>query len=169
LDWGALRGIVGFHIARAAVTTYEAFERHLGKPFDLRKVDFSLLMLLLANDGLAPKRLARALSVTAPKLTQLLDQLQQRGLLERLPNPLDGRSQRVLLTDAGQQLAQQARAASAPMEAEWRSRLSPAEHAMLIELLGKLSGRGAPAVSAALRARQAAFKRLGSGRALLRR
>ncbi len=144
LDWGALRGIVGFHIARAAVTTYEAFERHLGQAFDLRKVDFSLLMLLLANEGLAPKRLARALSVTAPKLTQLLDQLQERGLLERRPNPLDGRSQHVVLTDAGRQLAAQAQAAAAPMEAEWRSRLSLAEHAMLIELLGKLAGRPAP-------------------------
>jgi DNA-binding MarR family transcriptional regulator len=144
LDWGALRGIVGFHIARAAVTTYEAFERHLGRPFDLRKVDFSLLMLLLANEGMAPKRLARALSVTAPKLTQLLDQLQERGLLERLPNPLDGRSQRVMLTSTGRQLALKAQAAAQPMEAEWRNRLTAAEHAMLIELLGKLAGRPTP-------------------------
>jgi hypothetical protein len=30
------------------------------------------------------------------------------------------------------------------MEAEWRNRLTPAEHAMLIELLGKLAGRPAP-------------------------
>jgi DNA-binding MarR family transcriptional regulator len=144
VSFGALRDIVGFHMARATVTAYDAFERHLGKPFDLRKVEFSLLMLLLANAPIAPKRLARALSVTAPKLTLLLDRLQQRGLLERQPNPQDGRSQHVVLTDRGRQLARAAEAAAGPMERELLSRLSPAEHAMLIELLGKLAGRPLP-------------------------
>jgi DNA-binding MarR family transcriptional regulator len=139
LAFGALRGIVGFHIARAAVTTYETFERHLGAPFDLRKVEFSLLMLLLANEGVSPKPLARALRITAPKLTLLLDRLQQRGLLARRPNPQDGRSQHVVLTDSGLHLAQAAQAAADSMERELLARLSPAEHAMLIELLGKLS------------------------------
>lgn len=143
LQFGALRGIVGFHIARAAVTTYEAFDRHLGMPFGLAKVEFSLLMLLLANEGVSPKPLAKALRITAPKLTQILDRLQERGVLERRPNPLDGRSQHVVLTRAGQKLARDAQAAAGPMEAQLLARLSPAEHAMLIELLGKLSGRSA--------------------------
>ena len=140
LAFGALRAIVGFHIARAAVTTYDAFERHLGTPFELRKVEFSLLMLLLANEGVSPKPLARALRITAPKLTQLLDRLQHRGLLERRPNPQDGRSQHVMLTSEGHRLAERAGVAAEGMERELLSRLSPAEHAMLIELLGKLSG-----------------------------
>ncbi len=140
LDFGALRGIVGFHVARAAVSTYDAFARYIGTPFDLRKVEFSLLMLLLANAEVSPKPLAKALRVTAPKLTQLLDRLQERGLLERRPNPLDGRSQHVLLTRQGLQLAQQAAAAAQPMEAELLARLSAAEHGMLIELLDKLAG-----------------------------
>lgn len=143
LKFGSLRGIVGFHIARAAVTTYDAFDRYLGSPFQLAKVEFSLLMLLLANDTVSPKPLAKALRITAPKLTQLLDRLQERGLLERRPNPLDGRSQHVVLTRAGQKLARDAQAAAEPMEAELLSRLSAAEHAMLIELLGKLAGRSA--------------------------
>jgi DNA-binding MarR family transcriptional regulator len=145
LSFGALQGIVGFHVARAAVTTYDLFDKHLARPFELRKVEFSLLMLLLANEAIAPKRLARALAVTAPNLTLLLDRLQQRGLLKRVPNPLDGRSQHVVLTDKGLRLAREAEAAAGPMERELLARLSPAEHAMLIELLGKLAGRPLPA------------------------
>jgi MarR family transcriptional regulator for hemolysin len=144
LDFGSLRGIVGFHIARAAVTTHGAFEQHLGRPYGLRKVEFSLLMLLLANPRISPKPLARALRVTAPKLTHLLDGLEQRGLLLREPNPQDGRSHLVRLTEDGEHLARRAEAASGPMEAELRAGLSPAEHAMLIELLGKLVTRAAP-------------------------
>lgn len=141
LKVGALRRIVGFHVARAAVTTYAAFERAIGKPFDLRKAEFSLLMILLANDQVSPKPLARALAVTAPQLTQLLDRLQQRGLLTRQPNPLDGRSQHIVLTPAGRELSQAAESAAGPMEAEWATRLSPAEHGMLIELLAKLAAK----------------------------
>ena len=144
LQWGNLDQIVGFHVHRAAVTTSDAFERHLGQPYGLRKVEFSLLMLLLSNEALAPKRLSRALSVTAPNLTLLLDRLQQRGLLSRVPNPLDGRSQNVVLTPAGRSMATQAAESSKAMELEIQSRLSAAEHAMLIELLLKLSGPGKP-------------------------
>ena len=105
LDLGALRSIAGFHMARASVPALDAFERHVGAPHALHKVEFSLLMLLQANPAVSPKALARALAIAAPKLTALLDRLQQRGLLQRRPNPNDGRSQLVDLTAQGQRLA----------------------------------------------------------------
>ena len=144
LSFGALNGIVGFHIARAAVTTLGAFERFIGKPFALRKSEFSLLMLVSANAAIAPKRLARALAVTAPKLTLLLDRLQARSLLKRERNPEDGRSQHIVLTAKGAKLAHDAAAAGQAMEHELQAGLSAAEHAMLIELLKKL---GEPAAA----------------------
>ena len=144
LSFGALANIVGFHIARATVTTYDAFDRFIGKPFDLKKTEFSLLMLVHANPAIPPKRLARALAVSAPKLTLLLDELQQRRLIQRERNPDDGRSQHVVLTEPGRKLARNAAASAALMETELQSPLSAAEHAMLIELLGKLARRPAP-------------------------
>jgi len=144
LSFGPLASIVGFHIARAAVATYDAFERFIGRPFELKKVEFSLLMLVLTNGAIPPKRLARALAVTAPNLTLLLDRLQDRGLIKRERNPADGRSQHVVLTDQGRKLARDAAAAAEPMERELQGHLSRAEHAMLIELLGKLVGRQLP-------------------------
>ena len=144
LSLGPLTSIVGYHIAQAAVTTYGAFDRHIGRPFELRKVEFSLLMLLHANGPLSPKRLAATLTLTAPTLTLLLDRLQERGLLRRERNPDDGRSQNIVLTDKGQRLARDTAAASVPMERELQSRLSRAEHAMLIELLCRLAGTPPP-------------------------
>jgi DNA-binding MarR family transcriptional regulator len=136
LSFGPLAGIVGFHIARATVTTMDTFGRHIGAPFGLNKVEFSLLMLVMANPVITPKRLARALAVTAPKLTLLLDGLQTRGLIKR-----DGRSQHVVITDRGRKLARDTAAAAEPMERELLGQLSRAEHAMLIELLAKVAGR----------------------------
>ena len=53
----------------------------------------------------------------------------------------DGRSQNIVLTEAGRQLTQAAGAAAAPMERELDDRLSRAERLMLIELLRKVAGR----------------------------
>ena len=145
LSLGPLPGIVGYHIAPAAVPAYPAFDRHIGKPFELRKVEFSLLMLLHANGPLSPKQLATTLTLTGPTLTLLLDRLQDRGLLRRERNPADGRSQHILLTDKGQRLARDSAAAALPMERELQQPLSRAEHAMLIELLCRLAGHQPPA------------------------
>jgi DNA-binding MarR family transcriptional regulator len=141
LSFGPLAGIVGFHIARATVTTQDNFQRHIAAAFDLSKTEFSLLMLVMANPGIVPKRLARALAITAPKLTLLLDGLQSLHLIQRERNAADGRSQHLLLTERGRKLARDAAAAAEPMERELLGLLSRAEHAMLIELLGKLAGR----------------------------
>lgn len=141
LSLGALSDVVGYHIAQAAVTTGAMFERHVGQPQDLRKVEYSALLLMFANGPLSPKRLALALALSAPQLTLLLDRLQARGLLVRERNLADRRSQNIVLTDAGQCVANDAVAATAQMEAELRERLSPAERLMLVELLRKVADR----------------------------
>jgi len=140
LRLGCLEAIVGFHMARAAVVATKTFESYIGTTLQLRKTEFSLLMLLRANGSLAPKPLARALAVSAPNRTLLLDRLQDRDLVLRAPNPKDGRSQHVSLSAKGLQLAQRAAQAAIPMETELMGRLTSAEHAMLIELLLKLGG-----------------------------
>ena len=141
---GVLAQVAGFHLAQSSLGAEAAFRQHVGERFGLRKAEFSLLMLLLANGPLAPKRLARALALTAPNLTQLLDRLQERGLVRRERNPEDGRSQHIVLSEAGTRLSREAANAAGPMELAASHALSPAEHSMLIELLGKLSTRGAP-------------------------
>jgi DNA-binding MarR family transcriptional regulator len=137
---GPLAGVLGYHIAQAAVTTVDLFERHIGVAFELRKVEFSLLMLLLANSALAPKQLARELALTAPALTSLLDRLQERGLIRRERNPADGRSQHIVLSDKGLAVSRASAAAALPMERELLGKLTSAEHAMLIQLLSRVAG-----------------------------
>jgi DNA-binding MarR family transcriptional regulator len=140
LDLGALRDVLGFHVTLANITTVALFERHIGQPFSLRKAEFSLLMLLLANGAIAAKRLARTLRLSAPNLTMLIDRMEDKHWLRRERNPADRRSQLIVLTHEGQALARRAQAASTTMETSLLRRLSRAERAMLIELLAKLAG-----------------------------
>ena len=136
---------VGFHIARAAVVAYAAFDEHIGQPHDLRKVDFSLLMLLQELGPMAPKRLVRLLALTPPKLSMVMERLQQRELIRRESDPADRRSVRASLTPQGQALAQALAPVARTMEQDLLARLSAAEHAQLIRLLDKLAGIDAAA------------------------
>lgn len=138
---GILTDVLGYHIAQASVTTVDMFERHIGERFNLRKVEFSILMLLLENGPLSPKRLGQVLALTAPNLTLLLDRLQQRHLLRRERNQTDRRSQNIVLTEAGLKLSRESAAAAEPMERELDGRLSAAERGMLLELLNKVAAR----------------------------
>lgn len=142
---GVLARTVGFHIARAAVVAYAAFDEHIGQPHDLRKVDFSLLMLLQEQGPMAPKRLVRLLALTPPKLSMVMERLQQRELIRREPDPADRRSVRASLTAQGRALVQSLVPVARTMEQELLKRLSVAEHAQLIGLLDKLAGIEAPA------------------------
>ena len=139
LDFGVLRDVLGFHITLANITTVALFERHVGGPFHLRKAEFSLLMLLLANDATPAKRLARTLRLSSPNLTMLVDRMQAKHWLRRERNPADRRSQMIVLSAEGLALARRAQAAAKTMEHSLLRRLSRAERAMLIELLIKIA------------------------------
>ncbi|MFM7970709.1 MAG: MarR family winged helix-turn-helix transcriptional regulator [Betaproteobacteria bacterium] len=136
---GVLDTTLGFHIARASVVAYDAFEQHIGTPHGLRKVDFSLLMLVAEHGHLAPKVLAKMLSLTAPKLSMVLDRIQARGLIDRTPDPLDRRSVQVTLTAEGVRMARALEPVARRMEQGLKKRLSAADHARLIQLLSKLA------------------------------
>jgi len=142
LQAGVLDAVIGYRIAKARITTQALFIRHVGKPFALRPVEFSLLMLLQANGGLAPSQLSDALALSRPHLTLLLDRMQERGWLARERSEVDRRSQQVRLTEAGAALATEVAGRAPDMETELQSVLSTAERAMLIELLDKVAAHG---------------------------
>ena len=58
---GVLDSVVGYHIARARVTTHGLFVKHVGQPLDLRPVEYSLLMPCTRSAR------ARASSPTGPR------------------------------------------------------------------------------------------------------
>jgi DNA-binding MarR family transcriptional regulator len=139
IDQGALEGVLGYHVVRAQLTTREIFFQAVGQPLDLRPVEYSLLMLLHANPPLTPKQLAQALALSSPNLTILLDKMQQRGLIDRVRSPTDKRSQHILLSVAGQQLTDKALEFTPGMDKALEPVLTPAERAILMELLKKVA------------------------------
>jgi DNA-binding MarR family transcriptional regulator len=139
LDPTAVDHLLGYLLALAEVPTRRAFQQHVGQPFDLRPVEFSLLVLLLANGQAAPKQIGRVLRLPAPHVTTLVNKLVERGLVERGRDPHDGRAVCVTLSAPGQVLAEQLRDVSLTMESSVQAVLTPAERTTLKRLLQKLA------------------------------
>jgi len=77
----------------------EAFEAH-----DLEPWEFDVLAALRREGApytLSPGRLLQVTLVTSGTMTNRIDRLEARGLVSRVPDPHDGRSVQVVLTEGG--------------------------------------------------------------------
>ncbi len=146
LDQSLLLGLVGYNCRRAYLAIMPHFDERM-KKLALRAVDFSVLSILKANPNITQKRLSHAVHVSAPNLAILLDKLEQRGLVLRQRNPLDKRSQTLVLTNEGLKLCTKAEAAVSKSEQQALAMLSDSEQKHLLQLLQKIFVGGDPAAA----------------------
>ena len=145
LEEARLHAVLGYQLAQAAIVTQDLFASHAGKPFDLRPVDYTVLTLIAENPGGSLVRLARALAMSPPNITVIVDRLQARGLVARAQGASDRRTQELKTTPQGAKLVR--KATEAILAAEQQALpLTRGEHALLLELLHKVAcarpGRG---------------------------
>ena len=87
---------------------------------------------------LSPGRLLRETLVTSGTMTNRVDRLEARGLVERLPDPSDRRGVLVRLTETGRATVDGAFSALLAAEAELLAGLGEPDRARLAELLRRL-------------------------------
>src|SRR3954469_16619713 len=136
-------GLLIFRLARASA-------RRLGRSLTgsgLRWPEFAVLHHLDAQGPIAQRDLALALRIQPSNPVALLDQLQERGLLARSPDPLDRRRHRVELTAPGRRAVKRAREATRRAESDLLGPLSASERrefrALLVRLTAHTCDRGA--------------------------
>lgn len=139
LSEAPMHGIVGYQIAQAGIVTDAIFEQQVGRPGELRKVEFTILALVQGNPDVTARQLARALAVTPPNIAIWLERLDSRGLVARQRSTSDARVQHIRCTPEGARLVTRAVRQVVQAEAEALTTLSSAERAMLVELLHKVA------------------------------
>lgn len=144
LEEGGLHDVLGYQLAQASLLTDQRFASAVGQPTGLGQVEFTLLHLIKQNAAVTPSRLARALAVSMPAITVWMGKLEQRGLITRRRSATDRRSAHFEVTAEGLALVTQAMAAVLAEEAQLLAHLSPAERAMLLELLRKVARQRKP-------------------------
>lgn len=139
LEEGELYGIVGYQVAQAAVSTVATFVHAAGRAFDLRPVEFTILVLVKNNPDVTASRLAKAIAVKAPNITTWVNRLQKRGLVQRQLGIKDKRNQHLRTTPEGNEIIEQTIDRVREGERDDWPDLSVGERAILIELLHKIA------------------------------
>lgn len=139
LGEGGIHGLLGYQLAQTTILTTEAFVRVVGKPLDLRPVEFTILQLVHENAPVTATKVAKALSVTTPGVAIWLDRLEQRGLLKRTRDETDRRTQNLSTTREGDKLVSLALGRLLQADRDILKDLSEGERHMLLELLQKVA------------------------------
>ena len=134
---GDLDRNLGLRLRRA----HGAVQRHFVEHFadlGLTQKQVSVLWLTGDHPDLAQADLALALDMDRATTMALVHGLEKRELVSRSPSRIDGRRIAFRLTDAGEALLTQAKAAIAEHEAWLKARFSKAELARLEEMLARI-------------------------------
>jgi DNA-binding MarR family transcriptional regulator len=94
-------------------------------------------------DGVRPTELAQRALTTKQAMNHLLAGLEERGYLERVAAPGDGRARLLRLTSKGRRLTKLIQATSTAIEQRWQERLGIGRMDELVKALGDLDRVGA--------------------------
>ncbi len=130
----ALKDDVSFLLARANALSLSAGHAALA-PFNLRVRSYSILALVVDDIRPSQRDIAEHLRLDPSQVVSLIDDLQARGLVKRDPDPLDRRTNVVVMTDEGRELFRSAHDAVRAAERDLHAHLSPDQRERLSELL----------------------------------
>ncbi|WP_300514665.1 MarR family transcriptional regulator [Aliiroseovarius sp.] len=134
-----LRRFLGYHMKRAFNVVQADLTATL-KPFDLRMLTYTALVLICDNAGLSQAQLAAAMDIERPNLVVIIDELERRELINRTRVPTDRRTYALIPTLAGRRLCDQAVAAVEAHEAKLFAGLDDEMRAAMVAILSKVRG-----------------------------
>ena len=91
-------------------------------------------------EGVRPTELAQRALTTKQAMNHLLAGLEERGYLERVTTPSDGRARVLRLTGKGHRLTELIQATSAKIERRWEEELGPDRMNQFVRMLNHLDG-----------------------------
>jgi DNA-binding MarR family transcriptional regulator len=131
---GPLRDSVGFLVTRIHARMHREFVAALA-PLDLMPPHFGALTALQRLGPVSQVQLARVLGVSGAHMVQIVDDLEQRGLLERRRQPTDRRAQVLYLHDGVDEVLTTANELGEGVAERRLAALSARERARLLDLL----------------------------------
>jgi DNA-binding MarR family transcriptional regulator len=130
-----LRHRPGYALRRAANAMMAELARRLGT-VDLRIAEASVLLLIDGRSDATASEIGRILDIQRANMVPLLNRLEEAGLIER--RPIDGKSQAVLLTEAGRARRAEADAITTAFEGDLMARIAPDDRDHLVPALDAL-------------------------------
>ena len=129
-----LRTFVGYHLKRSFNVIQSDLIDTL-RPFDLRMLTYTALVLIVDNPGLNQSRLSQIMDIERPNLVIIIDELEERELITRERVPTDRRSYALHPTQSGRVLYRETLDAVKQHEAKLLSQIPPEQLEQMIATL----------------------------------
>ncbi len=137
VDTSYLETLVGYNARRAALAIIGHFLQRM-EVHGFKPVMFSVASLIAHNPGITSRQLCSTLGILPPNLVIMVNALEKRELIIRLPHPSDGRAMGLHPTPLGLKVMQEAEETASQLEDDVTGRLTPAERKTLMRLLQKV-------------------------------
>ncbi len=124
-------------VNRVRVELIDALDRELSK-FDISAAQLIVLASVANKEADSASRLCKSISYDPGAMTRMIDRLQQKGLIRRVPNADDRRASNLELTAAGRALYPQLLEAKETVAAQFLRGFSSDEVRLLEKLLNRL-------------------------------
>ncbi len=148
---------VAFLLSQVGAHAAARFAERLA-PLGLKPPHAGILLVIERSDGLTQQALGETLGVFPSRLVGLLDELEERGLIERRDRPNDRRSYALYLTGAGREALERIGRIGHEHQDALCAALNESERAQLSGLLARIAAEQGltPGV-------HPGFRRLGGG------
>jgi DNA-binding MarR family transcriptional regulator len=131
-------GSLAFLLAQVGAHSAARFAERLA-PLEVAPAHAGILRVLRESDGLSQQALGQKLGVFPSRLVELLDGLEERGLVERRASPMDRRRHALYLTEKGRDMLRQIDRVAAEHQDSLCAALTEPERARLAELLRRIA------------------------------
>ena len=141
-NFETLNGFTGYHLKRATNLMMSDLNATL-KPFELRLLSYTALVLIVDNPSIRMSQLAAAMDVERPNMVVIVDALESRELISRQRFETDRRAYALNITLAGRRLYEKATVAVRAHEERLTRQLDTQTREKVIEamkLIQKIRG-----------------------------
>lgn len=128
---------LGYLVNRAARVMAQQLADEL-RPSGVAIGQWAVLMHLWAGDGLTQADLSRVVAIEPPTMVRTIDRMVRDGLVERRPDPRDGRVSRIHLTAQGSALRDKLIPKAAEVNERILERMTADERTTLFRLLAEI-------------------------------
>lgn len=133
-----LRHKPGHLVWRAYQLTWALFAEEAGA-LDITPVQEALMLVLASSPGIDQKTLAELVALDRSTAGNVIGRLQERGLIERVPNDSDRRARKLSLTPRGEAMSKKLRPVALRAAKRLLSPLGPLERPEFMRLLRKVT------------------------------
>jgi DNA-binding MarR family transcriptional regulator len=128
---------LGFLLSQVGIHAARQFAERIAE-VGLHPPLFRVLNLIDAAEGRSQQAIGEAVDVPASRMVALVDELEQRGLVERRPHPTDRRVRALYLTAKGRKTLARGREIAAAHEKALTRGMAAADRKRLTQLLQKI-------------------------------